>query len=288
MRTSITDRFPAVPALAWRPHLAVVLAVVAVPLTRAVPVAAAVVGVVALVLGLPALWHRRPRRGPAPSPDDLVVLVLNVWLGRADAAALAALVERETPDLVVLPEAGPDYCGKVEPLVAALGYRGTASIRRGLPDGWGVTVLTGPRAAGAVVEPGHAMSLPHVRITGGPLGDRSLYAVHTTAPAELGRVHEWRHDMRVAAGWTAGGAIVAGDVNATLDHRLLRAVGRSAGPVGTGTWPTRLPRWAGIRIDHVLLPADLAASAASVHDVAGSDHRALLVRLPALVRAQEG
>jgi endonuclease/exonuclease/phosphatase (EEP) superfamily protein YafD len=288
VRTSITDRFPAVPVLAWRPHLAVALAVVAVLLAVPVPAGAAVVGVVALVLGLPALWHRRSHRGAAPAPDDLVVLVLNVWHGRADTAALAALVERETPDLVVLPEAGADYCGKVEPLVAALGYRGTATLRRGLPDGWGVTVLAGPRAAGAVLEPGRAMRLPHVRVTGGPLGDRVLYAVHTTAPAWLGRVHDWRHDMRVAAAWTAGGAIVAGDVNATLDHRLLRAVGRSAGPAGAGTWPTSLPRWAGIRIDHVLLPRGLAASAASVHDVAGSDHRALLVRLPAPGRGPEG
>ncbi len=281
MRTSITDRLPAVPVLAWRPHLAVGLAVVATPLAVPAPVAAAVLGVTALVLGLTALRHRRPRPRPAPAPDDLVVLVLNVWHGRADAAALAELIGREAPDLVVLPEAGPDYCGKVEPLVAALGYRGACSVRHGVPDGWGVTVLAGPRAADVVLEAGRAMRLPHVRATGGLLGGRALYAVHTTAPARLGAGHEWRHDLRSAAAWTAAGAIVAGDVNATLDHRLLRAVGRSAGPSGIGTWPTRLPRWAGIRIDHVLLPEGVESSGASVHDVPGSDHRAVLVRLTA-------
>jgi endonuclease/exonuclease/phosphatase (EEP) superfamily protein YafD len=279
MRTSIVDRFPAVPALAWRPHLAAVLALGALLLTVPAPPAAAVAGVLATALGGPALWHRRPIRRPAPAPDDLVVLVLNVWHGRADTAALAELIRRQRPDLVVLPEAGTDYCASIVPLVAALGYRGVASVPPGLPDGWGVVVLAGERAADAVLEPGRAMSLPHVRVSGGPLGSRALHAVHAIAPAQLGRVHDWRHDLRIAAGWTAGGAIVAGDVNATLDHRLLRAAGRSAGPAGVGTWPARWPRWAGIRIDHVLLPAGLLASAATVHDVPGSDHRAVLVRI---------
>ena len=207
------------------------------------------------------------------------MLVANVWLGRADTAALARIVERETPDLVVLPEAGHDYCAKLVPLVAALGYRGTATTGPGIPDGWGVTVLAGPRAAGVRIERRRAMRLPHLEVTGGLLADRTLYAAHTTAPARLGTVWEWRRDLRAAARWTAAGGIVAGDVNATLDHRLLRAVGRSAGPSGRGTWPSGLPRWAGIRIDHVLLPAGVGSSAAAVHDLPGSDHRAVLARV---------
>ena len=281
MRESLVDRFPLVPVLAWRPHaaaalLAVALVLVALPPTRP---AGAVLGAVAVLAGAPAAWRALPRRRADPAADDLVVLVCNVWHGRADAAALARLVERETPDLVVLPEAGHDYCAKLVPLVAALGYRGTATTRAGVPDGWGVTLLTGPRADGVRVERGRAMRLPHLRATGGVLGDRAFHAVHTTAPARLGTVGEWRRDLRAAAGWTADGAIVAGDVNATVDHRLLRAVGRSAGPSGAGTWPAGLPRWAGIRIDHVLLPDGVVATGASVHDVPGSDHRAVLARL---------
>lgn len=276
MRTSIVDRFPAVLVMAWRPHLAALLLAVAATFTGAAWVRAGV-GVVALAVGLPAVAHRRPAPHHAPSADDVTVLVLNVWHGRADTAALAALVERGRPDLVVLPEAGHEYCGRI--LERLPGYRGVASTPPGRRDGWGVTVLAGPRAADVVLEPEHVMRLPHVRVTGGLLGDRELYAVHATAPARLGVVHDWRRDLRTAAGWTAEGAIVAGDVNATVDHRLLRAVGRSAGPAGTGTWPARLPRWAGIRIDHVLLPEGVESSAASVHDVAGSDHRAVLARL---------
>lgn len=278
MRTSIVDRFPAVLVLAWRPQLAALLLAAAASITGAARVRGGV-GIMALAVGLPAVLHRRPAPRPAPSAADVTVLVLNVWHGRADTAALAALVERERPDLVVLPEAGHGFCTRILDRVAGLGYRGVASTPPGRRDGWGVTVLTGPRAADVELEPEHVMRLPHVRVTGGLLGDRALYAVHTTAPARLGVVHDWRLDLRTAAGWTAAGAIVAGDVNATVDHRLLRAVGRSAGPMGTGTWPARLPRWAGIRIDHVLLPPGVESSAASVHDVAGSDHRAVLARL---------
>lgn len=277
MKTSIVDRFPAVLLLAWRPHLTVVAVAVAAAITAASRVWGGVAGAVVLAVAAPAVLRRRPAPSRTPSADDVTVLVLNVWHGRADPAALAALVGRERPDLVVLPEAGHDYLGRILELVT--GYTGVASLPAGRRDGLGVTVLAGPRAADVTVERGHAMRLPHLRVTGGLIGDRALYAVHTTAPARLGVVHDWRRDLRTAAGWTAEGAIVAGDVNATLDHRLLRAVGRSAGPIGAGTWPARLPRWAGIRIDHVLLPRGVESVGASVHDVPGSDHRAVVARI---------
>lgn len=274
---TLADRFPAVPVLAWRPHLAVALLAVAAGSVRRSRTAAGVAAALGLAAAVPALLHRRPGPRPVPSPGDVTVLVLNVWHGRADATALAALMRRARPDLVVLPEAGPAYRARI--LALAPDHRGLAAIAPGERDGWGVSVLAGPRAAGVVLEAGHEMALPHVRVTGGPLGDRALYAVHTTAPTRPGAVRRWRDDLRVAAAWGAAGGIVAGDVNATVDHRLLRAVGRSAGPVGVATWPARLPRRAGIRIDHVLLPDGVGCTGASVHDVPGSDHRAVLARL---------
>ncbi|MBW0116531.1 endonuclease/exonuclease/phosphatase family protein [Pseudonocardia abyssalis] len=277
MKTSIVDRFPAVLLLAWRPHLTVLALAVTVAITAASRVWGGAAGAVVLAGAVPAVLRRRPAPSRASSADDVVVLVLNVWHGRADPAALAALVGRAKPDLVVLPEAGHDYLGRILELVP--GYHGVASLPAGRRDGWGVTVLAGPRAADVTMERGHQMRLPHLRVTGGLLGDRVLYAVHTTAPARLGVVHDWRRDLRTAAAWTAEGAIVAGDLNATVDHRLLRAAGRSAGPTGAGTWPARLPRWAGIRIDHVLLPDGVGSTGASVHDVPGSDHRAVLARV---------
>jgi endonuclease/exonuclease/phosphatase (EEP) superfamily protein YafD len=44
-----------------------------------------------------------------------------------------------------------------------------------------------------------------------------------------------------------------------------------------------VPRWLGIQIDHVLVPADAVTTRFDVLDLAGTDHRAVLarVRLPA-------
>jgi hypothetical protein len=43
-----------------------------------------------------------------------------------------------------------------------------------------------------------------------------------------------------------------------------------------------VPRWLGIQIDHVLVPAEAVTTRFDVLDLAGTDHRAVLarVRLP--------
>lgn len=281
----VLDRFPLVMVLAWRPHLAVAALLAAAtaglhPRTRrvAVPLGAAALAGLAPV----AARVRRTRR-PEPGPDDVTILSLNVLLGQADTAAIARLVERESPDLVVLPEAGADYCAKLVPLVAGLGYRGLASNGPGTADAWGVTVLAGPRAADVELRPGHEMRLAHVEVSGGLLGDSRLYAVHAATPTRGPLTAAWRRDLTVAARWGSAGGIVVGDLNATRDHRLLRAIGASAA-AGTGrgllgTYPSSVPRWLGIQIDHVLVPPGTTTTRFSVLDVPGTDHRGILARL---------
>jgi endonuclease/exonuclease/phosphatase (EEP) superfamily protein YafD len=80
--------------------------------------------------------------------------------------------------------------------------------------------------------------------------------------------------------------IVVGDLTATLDHGPLRAAlgGCRSAAAGTGrglvgTYPASVPRWVGIQIDHVLVPADARTTRFSVHDVAGTDHRAVLTAI---------
>jgi endonuclease/exonuclease/phosphatase (EEP) superfamily protein YafD len=83
--------------------------------------------------------------------------------------------------------------------------------------------------------------------------------------------------------------VLAGDLNATLDHSPLRAALRSCadaadrvGAGGTATWPSSSPRWAGVAIDHVLVPPAAGVTGFAVTNLPGSDHRAVLatVRLP--------
>lgn len=81
--------------------------------------------------------------------------------------------------------------------------------------------------------------------------------------------------------------MVAGDFNATLDHAVMRELGGCAdaavqgGVGGLATWPTST-RTAlfGATIDHVLVDAVTWRTRwAEVVQVAGSDHRALVVEL---------
>ncbi len=78
---------------------------------------------------------------------------------------------------------------------------------------------------------------------------------------------------------------MVGDLNATLDNGPLRAALGGCVPAArgwralVGTYPSGWPRWFGIQIDHVLVPAGTTTVDVGVHDVAGSDHRAVVVRL---------
>ena len=115
-----------------------------------------------------------------------------------------------------------------------------------------------------------------------------VMAVHPLAPASAGRVARWRADMRAlpAASPDAGVRVLAGDFNATLDHAELRrliATGYvdAASIVGEGlrpSWPVGrlLPP---VTIDHVLADRRCGIRGVEVHELPGSDHRAVIAEL---------
>ncbi len=289
------SRFPYAALAALRPHVAATAlgaaALLAVrPGTR--PLALGV-GSAALA-GMASLGARSGRRQAGPhvaNATELSVLAANVLVGRADTGALATLLERERPDLVSLPEAGPDYRDKLLPLVAALGYRAWASTAPGTSDGEGVVLLAAARMGALTVHSGREMRHRYLRATGGALGERSFYAVHPEAPMGPVRTAWWRSDLAHVARWYAEspGSIVAGDFNATADNAAFRAVLRrcrsAADGTGrglVGTFPATAPWWCGIQIDHVLVPTAATTTRFAVFPIPGSDHRAVLaeIRLP--------
>ncbi|MDT7580778.1 MAG: hypothetical protein QOK35_2042 [Pseudonocardiales bacterium] len=282
-------RLPMIATVAWRPQAvagAAAFAAVLAPWRVTRPTAAAV-GVIALA-GSAAIAARTRRPAPvAAGSDVLTVLSANVLCGRADAGAVAALIEREQPDLVVLPEAGCDYRDKLAPLVAGMGYRGWAATPPGVPDIMGVVVFAGPRAGDLRVRAGAELCYRHLRVSGGILGGRDLLAVHTAAPRNPRFAARWLRDLAQVGRWTRAvpAPIVAGDLNATLDngpmrHALGGCVTAATGVRGlVGTFPSSLPRWFGIQIDHVLVPDEAETLAFAVHDLPGTDHRAVVARL---------
>src|SRR4051794_8704132 len=288
-RLGLDRRLPFVDSVSLRPQAtaaALVAAAALAPSRRTRPMAV-VVGAVALA-GVAAVAGRArrspPGRGPAGDTVDLTLLSANVLKGQADTGELATLIERVRPDVVVLPEAGHDFRDKLMPLVEAMGYRSCVSAPVGTYEVHAVTVLVHEGLGDVQVRPARAMRLAHVEVTGGRLGARTFYGIHATAPMQRRMIPVWHKDLRVLARWTAAEPtpIVAGDFNATFDHSAFReAVGRTRSAAdGTGrglvgTYPTWLPRWFGIQIDHVLVPADAITRRLDVHDLAGTDHRAV-------------
>ncbi len=116
--------------------------------------------------------------------------------------------------------------------------------------------------------------------------------VHTFPPLP-DTVDAWRHDLAALAGVNAGGGtrILAGDFNATYDHREFRDL-LHANPAArladasTGglarlqpTWPRDRQYSPGIVIDHVLTSADVQTCGYATRRIPGSDHAAVLVTL---------
>ena len=230
------------------------------------------------------------RRPAAQAGEPLTVLSANVFTGRADTGMLAALIEREEPDFVVLPEAGCDFRDKLLPLVAHLGYRGWAATPPGVPDIMGVVLLAGPRAGTVRGPAGIGPALPP------PPGQRRnsrraascsrctpprpATAARRPVAARARRRRSLDARRRRRRSWRA--TSTPPWTTARCGPRSVGASRRRAGGDAlVGTYPSGLPRWFGIQIDHVLVPAGTTTLDFGVHDVSGSDHRAVVARLRA-------
>jgi endonuclease/exonuclease/phosphatase (EEP) superfamily protein YafD len=222
-----------------------------------------------------------------PPESTLTVLAVNTYEGDADVAAVAELIRSGRPDLVALIEAGGRYNDRLAPLVEPLGYRFASSQERGR-DVQGITAIMRVDVGDVTVQVDRSTPFPSVEVSGGALGALRFVAFHAVAP-KPGDTPQWQSDLATLNRWCKDGtgpAIVAGDFNATLDHSVFRAAIRgcadAAERTGDGlvaTWPSRFPRWLGPQIDHVLFTGGIAAQTVSIHDVPGSDHRAVLTRL---------
>jgi endonuclease/exonuclease/phosphatase (EEP) superfamily protein YafD len=236
-----------------------------------------------------------PRLIADPVPTDgtpFTVLAFNAYVGGADVDALAALIRTTHPDVVSVEEAGERFRSRLAPLVEPLGYHLHTSVPAGKSDVGGVTAAVADELGDVSVRIGHETSaFPYVEVTGGGLGTLRFVAFHSVAPVP-GSVPRWSADLALLQQWCAGStpAVVAGDFNATLDHSALRSgtagCGDAASQRGAGLIPTWGPspgtRAIGPQIDHVFATRGITAETFDVHDVPGSDHRAVVttLRLP--------
>jgi endonuclease/exonuclease/phosphatase family metal-dependent hydrolase len=114
-------------------------------------------------------------------------------------------------------------------------------------------------------------------------------SVHPQPPADEEDTAAWKQGLQNLP--STGGAtihLLVGDFNSTLDFSELRDViargyADAADQTGAGLIPTWhaghvWPPWP-VTIDHVLVDRRVAVDDVSVHDLPGSDHRAVFARL---------
>ena len=289
------------------PQLAALAPAATVPAIAAVPVAAARSWRLALALAVPAAvltcWQLPPRRPGEARPaagdqeargaaGELRILTLNVQAGQAEVELLPGVLASLRVDVLVAQEVSPEA-------VARLGQAGLADV---LPYG---VVDDRPANAGTAIwsrwplrpaEPLHglASAAPRAVLTldGQPV---TITGVHLLAPVNY-REGEWQHELalvRSRPGLAGGPELLAGDFNATRDHRPYRQL-LAAGYLDCAdaarrrrwpalTWPSGQRRLPVMRLDHVLATRDdFTVLESRTVLVPGTDHRGVL----AIVRAR--
>ncbi len=249
--------------------------------------AAAVFAVVHLVSRV----RSRGSRSPRPISEDSLrvrLVTVNLLCTNPDVARLADDLVAEDADIVMVQEVTPEVLAVLRRSRLWSAYRHRRVAER--PEFHGAATFSRfPVVAHEVLDvAGSPMLRTDLATPHGPL---LAVNVHTVAPLTLGQARRWQRQMEwlaVLARYAGGAIVMAGDFNATGDHRpfrrLLRgrlrdafdAVGRGSG----ATWPIGhrlLPPL--LRLDHVVVSDDVEVGALSTATSVGSDHARLVAEL---------
>lgn len=230
---------------------------------------------------------------------DLTVVAWNTQGGAASPERIARFLLDSHADIVSLPEMGEVAVAEVARLMSLEGVQMNADTAYGetgysdiptsvlISDDLGeyridASAGSTPRLPSAVLRP----------VDGeGP----TIIAAHPMPPFPFS-MGAWRSGLQwVADRCTDADTIVAGDLNATLDHLAglgvdggtvgeCRDAARETGAAGVGSWPSSAPSWLAAPIDHVLVGSAWKVRGFEVVtsvDDAGSDHRPVVAVLDA-------
>ncbi|HVZ94230.1 MAG TPA: endonuclease/exonuclease/phosphatase family protein [Phycisphaerales bacterium] len=249
--------------------------------------------------------------GDAPTESEATISILsaNVYVASTEPGWLAAHIQREEPDVVLIQEFTPEHRDALERAIGT-GYAFRAERGKGGPFGQAIWSKL-PFLVDPVIDPHHDPEQgmdrtvldsgdPMIRVVVSVGGRRvTIQNVHLFPPtspetlkaqrAEADWLSRWSRSMRDRG----EPFIIAGDFNSTLSSETMQSLlasglheAQSQAGAGRGTtWPyTPRFRWApGIKIDHVLMSPDLRAT--ECRQIQGaSDHRANMVRLAITAR----
>lgn len=231
---------------------------------------------------------------PASRPVDqvgLAVMTANLRLGHGDPRVVVALAAgHAVDDVLAVQELAP----------SAVAGLHEAGVDRLMPHR-----IIAPGAAGAGAGLWSREPLTDATVVAGfgfdPVradvtldGERyTVMSFHSKAPLYNGGTGPWESDLRRLSALMAdlpAPLVVAGDFNATRDHRQFRNLLNSNGyrdaadDAGAGVLPT-FPAGRSIgpiaRLDHVVLSADLVGVSAESAAVGQSDHFAVIAQVTA-------
>ena len=251
-------------------------------------------GAVGLVAALVLVGVVAPRAIPDDGASSLgrgrlIVATANLEFGGVDPAALVDVVRSERVDVLSLQELTPT----AERDLAAAGLFADLPFRVTRPrtDAGGIGLVSRlPLGPSPVVPAPSAFEQVAGRVETGSV-PVDVLATHPEAPAFDGPASSrWSDEITALPGARGPGdlpLVVAGDLNATLDHRPLREVLArgtvdAAAATGAGlsfTWPTDQPVPPFAAIDHVLLSGEVVATTVHTRRLAGTDHAALVAVL---------
>ncbi len=240
----------------------------------------------ALLLGAAVLAQVSQFIEPAHTPDASIpirVLTANLRDGRADPESVATAAR--VADLLIVQElSSPVAQSLSESLKSEFPYE----VLNPGSYAHGVGIWSRyPIVQSSLISKFTLGGLTATVRPPGAASDVIVASVHVAGPWPQ-PVDKWREEiaalprtlenLKAAAG--TGAVIVAGDLNATADHRPFRQLldtgfldaGRGFG--FAATWPADLPLPPVIRIDHIMTYNSTATDAHTVR-IAGSDHMAL-------------
>lgn len=255
----------------------------------------------AIVLGVASIFSGAVLLTRGATADvargEVTVLAWNTQGGAASPASVARLALDVEADVVSLPEMDEQAAEEAARLLAAAGHPMTAHTTHG-ETGYSeipTSVLIADDLGDYEVDSaaGSTPGLPSVVLRPVNGTGPTIVAAHPFPPLP-GRMQTWRAGLQwVADQCDSPEVIVAGDLNATIDHMWglgdgdgligsCQDAALSAGAAAVGTWPVSAPSWLASPIDHVLTGSAWSVRAAFVvtsFDDEGSDHRPIVAVL---------
>lgn len=213
-------------------------------------------------------------------PVPLKIAAVNVYFFNREHHRVEQWLRQEQPDIVVLTEIDrtwADTFDRLADLYPHQATRRTAFVTMLARRPWtSFAVAAGPR-------PGQGILVARFDVAGQPF---TVIGAHPASPIHPLYVDSRNAELDIIAQLAAsapGPVLAVGDFNATPwsapMRRLVRTSPLRYADLAATTWPTFLPPWLGIKIDHIMLGKGCGVAGYGVGPDVGSDHRPVIATI---------